>query len=457
MSPRLDLAYHFLAARYRWATLRGHSLATYQARRAQRLVQYVQAHSPFYRAHWRDHALADWRTLPIVDKRLMMDNFTEFNTYGVSRETAMQVALHAEERRDFSPVLPGPARLTVGLSSGTSGHRGLFLISPREQAAWAGVILARALPAIPWASVWAGGLRVAFFLRSNSNLYQQTHSALVQFRYFNLMQPLETSVAQLNTFQPAVLIGPPLLLGLLADEVRAGRLTIHPVRLISVADVLEPQEAQRLEAVFQIKVEQIYQCTEGLLAVTCAAGRLHLQEDVVAVQFEALTESEGLYTPIVTDLWRTTQPIIRYRLNDVVALDESPCPCGSEFRVLARIEGRCDDICYFSEMTSSKLRSFFPDTLRRMVLLAHPQIEDYLVVQDAPGQLRVHLALSATANLAQVAAAVQARVTDSVRGYGCRLERIEFVAGVPTPPLGAKRRRVQARRSQSSVSKENSS
>ncbi len=448
MPLRLDLAFHFLSARYRWAALRGAQLANYQERRARRLLNYVQVHSPFYRALWQGHDLADWRTLPIVDKRMMMDNFTEFNTHGVSREAAMQVALNAEESRDFSPVVPGAARLTVGLSSGTSGHRGLFLVGPQEQAAWAGVILARTLHTVPWRSVRNGGLRVAFFLRSNSNLYQQTQSALVQFRYFDLMQPLETSVSLLNEFQPEVLIGPPLLLGLLADERRTGRLAIHLARLISVAEVLEPQEAQRLESIFQMRVEQIYQCTEGLIAVTCVAGRLHIQEDLVAVQFESLAESPPdsapVYTPVVTDLWRTTQPIIRYRLNDVVALDDAPCPCASDFRVLARIEGRCDDICYFPEHASAHLRPFFPDAIRRMVLLAHPQIEDYLVIQESPGRLRVYLAVNSAVSFQQAAAAVQNRVDESVQRYGCRLEHIEFIAGIPAPAAGAKRRRVQA-------------
>jgi phenylacetate-CoA ligase len=383
----------------------------------------------------------------------------------------MQTALQAEESRDFRPALAGG--LTVGLSSGTSGHRGLFLVSPQEQAAWAGVILARALRHVPWRALRRGGLRLAFFLRSNSNLYEQTRSALLRFRYFDLMQPLETSVAALNDFQPEILIGPPLLLGLLAQEMDAGRLSIHPERLISVAEVLEAQDARRLEHAFQVCVEQIYQCTEGLMAVACAAGSLHVQEDLLAMQFEALGEVQPgeppVYTPVVTDLWRTTQPIIRYRLNDVVALNDAPCACGSTFEVLARIEGRCDDICYFPPAAGGRLRPFFPDTIRRMILLAHPDIQDYLAVQDAPGRLCVYLSTRpivgadgvrpdgirpdaplAPASFAHIAAAVHSRATEIVQGYGCVLDRtaagggIEVIEGVPPLPAGVKRRRVQA-------------
>lgn len=462
MPRSLDIAGHFLAARYRWNVLRGEKLANFQERRARRMVQFAQAHSPFYRRHWQGQDLFGWRNLPVVDKRTMMDNFTEFNTRGVALAEAMQTALQAEESRDFQPLLPGPDRLTVGLSSGTSGHRGLFLVDPGEQAAWAGIILARTLHHLPLDAVFRGGLRVAFFLRSNSNLYQQTRTSLVNFRYFDLMQPVEACVASLNTFQPEILIGPPLLLGLLAREFNTGRLKIRPARLISVAEVLEPQEAVRFQNTFQVRVEQIYQCTEGLLAVTCARGSLHLQEDLVAVQLEALggnsSGGEPAFTPVLTDLWRTTQPIIRYRLNDVVVPSQVACPCGSDFRALMRIEGRCDDICTFPSLADGSLRPVFPDTLRRMVLLAHPQIDDYRVVQDAPGRLRIHLALRepggapGSAGFHQAAEALRSQVERILHSHGCRLDptpgSLDIVEGVPAPAPGAKLRRVQARHAQ---------
>src|SRR5687767_209336 len=156
-----SFAAHFVAARWRWRHLRGAALERYHERRARAMAAYAARHAPFYRAHWAGRDLGDWRALPSVDKRLMMEHFSEFNTRGVGREQAMKVALRAERERDFRPTL---GDLTVGLSSGTSGHRGLFLVSPGEQIAWAATILARTLPRFRRA-----GYRVAFFLRANSN------------------------------------------------------------------------------------------------------------------------------------------------------------------------------------------------------------------------------------------------------------------------------------------------
>jgi phenylacetate-CoA ligase len=399
--------------------------------------------SPFYQAHFAGCDPRDWRTLPMVDKAMMMANFETFNTRGIHLTDAMTVALAAESRRDFSPTIDG---LTVGLSSGTSGHRGVFLVSKHEQRTWAGTIVARGLGGPLWRR-----RRIALFLRSNSNLYESLGGRWIDFRYFDLMTPLGDAVRALNQYQPDMLVGPPSLLTLLADAHSCGDLRIRPERVVSVAEVLEPQDEARLATVFNVQVEQVYQCTEGLLALSCAHGSLHMQEDIVALQLEPAAQpalglppakAEQRWFPIVTDLWRRTQPIIRYRLNDVLTLAPAPCPCGSAFRVIARIEGRCDDICYLIAL-SGQPRPFFPDELRRMVLLAHRGIEDYQVFQDRPGQLRVHLQVAAATDYGAVTDAMGRTVEESVTRHGCRMPELQLERGLARRLPGDKLRRVR--------------
>jgi putative adenylate-forming enzyme len=437
-SNRLLLTSHFVKACWRWQHLRGTALNSFQEMHAQKIIAYTYQHSPFYASHWAGHSLQDWRLLPTVDKALMMEHFDTFNTCEVKLKQAMEVALEAERSRNFHSSLHG---YTVGLSSGTSGHRGLFLANSWEQTAWAGTILARVLHKLPHKR-----LRVAFFLRSNSNLYEQIGSKLIEFRYFDLMLPLEEANDALNTFQPHIIVGPPSLLGFLAREQECGHLRSSPERLISVAEVLEAHEKQYIETTFNAPVHQIYQCTEGLLAVSCAKGSLHIQEDVVYIQLEALPDSKGRkFMPIITDLWRRTQPIIRYRLNDVLQMDYRPCSCGSSFRVIHAIEGRCDDVCYF-ETPDGGIRHFFPDTIRRMILLSRPEIVDYQAIQERRGQLSIHLAVSSQASFAEVAQSVLASVQTTVATYGCRQAIVRIEEGLQPPKPGVKLRRVQAQR-----------
>ena len=429
---RLDIAAHYIAARWRAATLHGRRLTEWQDQRAQRLVEQVRARSAFHRTHWHGLPSSDWRNFPTVDKALMMGNFDHFNTLGVTHDDAMQVALTAERDRDFSADLGG---FTVGLSSGTSGHRGLFLVTPAEQTRWAGTILARAVPDLTL------GHRVAFFLRANSRLYERT-SSVVQFRFFDLMQPLDAMIGALNTLHPKLIVGPPSLLGLLADARTSGALRAAPSRLISVAEVLEPHDRASIEAAFQAPVGEVYQCTEGLVAVSCRAGALHVQEDVMVMQREPATgDDPSRVTPIVTDLWRRAQPIVRYRLGDILRLDSMPCACGSSWQRIAAIEGRQDDLCWFPQ-ADDRLRAIFPDAIRRMVLLADDGIVEYRAEQPSAGALVLQVSLRDGAMFPAVAARLQHTVRVNLAEYGCRAVTVRVERDVPALPPGVKRRRV---------------
>ncbi len=259
---RLLILYHYFRTRWH-SRRRSHAeLRAWQAAQMARHVEWVLAHSPFYRAWWGETDA--WAEAPLINKAVMMAHFDTLNTVGVTRESALAVALRAERERDFMPTVQG---VTVGLSSGTSGTRGIFLVSPRERVAWAGTILAKLLPAPLWVPQ-----RVAFFLRANSNLYQTVASRTLQFRYFDLLEPLAGHIAALNEWQPTILAAPPSLLRLLAEAQAAGQLHMAPRKVISVAEVLDPVDEKVIIHQLGAPVHQVYQATEGLIATTCASG-----------------------------------------------------------------------------------------------------------------------------------------------------------------------------------------
>lgn len=373
----------YLGARWRFTRLRGDALVRFQDRRARAAVEFARRHSPFFRSHYGERDACEWRDFPTVDKAAMMANFDAYTTRGVSLAEVMPLALEGELEGGGPPTW---RRLTIGLSSGTSGHRGIFVADERERMTWAGTILARMLPAWP-----PRGYRVALLLRANNRLYDSVRSRWIDLRFWNIMTPIDELSTGLGEFAPHVLIGPPSLLVRIAERTSA----LRPRQVFSVAEVLDPEDEAIIERGFGQRVGQVYQSTEGLLAVSCPAGSLHIQEDLVAVQLEPVHENcagqdEARLTPIVTDLWRRVQPILRYRLNDLVTLQSGSCACGSAFRRLRRIEGRCDDVCrLIGRDGAAKL--IYPDVVRRMILLADPRIEDYRVEQPSPGEFLVHV------------------------------------------------------------------
>ncbi|WP_168122858.1 F390 synthetase-related protein [Paenibacillus sp. HB172176] len=403
-----------------------------------RRLRKVEAQSAYYRELWEGRPLTEWRHFPIIDKTAMMDNFDALNTAGIHKETAMELALKAEKSRHFDSRI---SNVSIGLSSGTSGSRGLFLVSDRERAAWAGAVLAKLLPGPLWRAE-----KIAFFLRSNSELYQTVRRKRLQFEYFDLLQDIELHIERLNKYRPGILAAPPSVLRLLADARTEGRLTARPHRIISIAETLDPLDARVIQEAFLIPIHQAYQCTEGFLASTCRFGTLHLNEDIVHIGKEYVDEDSSgrRFVPIVTDFSRSTQPIIRYRLNDLLSEAEEACPCGSVFTAIERIEGRCDDIFYMEKLADGALMPVFPDFIARAIIAAAPDIEEYRAIQHGANRLEIELQVAAEGDWERAKSQVAARIAELAGNIGCRIPSMMFSAYTFKPGIH-KLRRIERR------------
>lgn len=430
MSERLGILWHYFAARRAFTRWRNRAeLKAWQERQARWHLERVAACSPYF-GKLRDHLGTNrWRDWPTTNKAEMMSHFDNWNTAGVRLDEAFRMALEAERTRDFTPTLRG---ITVGLSSGTSGTRGLFLASASERRLWAGTLLARVLR-----GTLLNEHRAALFLRADSPLYQTVGSRRFRFEFFDLMQPLEDQWHRLQALRPTILAAPPGVLRRLATLPNADHLLAPPAILLSVADVLDETERALIKRGFHIDPGQLYQATEGFLAATCPHGRLHWNEDAVIIEKEWLDAARTRFTPIITDFRRFTQPIIRYRLNDVIVADQgSPCPCGSIFETFAAIEGRCDDALQLPALGGSASVTVFPDFVRRSMILALPEGLDYTVTQ--PSLIEWCVALSEDAPLEPV----QREVNDLCQRLGAIPPILTRVPWTPTA-LHAKRRRVR--------------
>ncbi|NGZ76300.1 F390 synthetase-related protein [Saccharibacillus alkalitolerans] len=432
----LHIVLQYAAARRRAAFRDRESLERWREPRIVRHLEEVRSRSPFYRELWEGRDVQDWRRFPQIDKKLMMDRFDALNTAGIRREDAMNLALEAERTRDFTPEIGG---LTIGLSSGTSGSRGLFLVSRQERLAWTGTILQRVLP---------GSLlqrhNIAFFLRADSNLYGSVRSRRVAFEFYDLLHPLERHVARLNAQRPSVLAAPPSMLRLLAEEARAGRLKIAPGHLVSMAEVLDPLDQKIIEETFGRRVYQVYQCTEGFLGASCSHGTLHLNEDVVHIEKDYVDEKRRTFVPIVTDFVRFAQPIVRYRLGDLLTEREAPCPCGSPFTAVERIEGRSDDLYVLPARSGSGFVTLFPDFVSRTIIGASADIEAYRAVLHAPDRLTLELDVRAEDKRPEIEEAVRRATQHLCERIGARKPEITFKPYAFVPG-GTKLRRVQRR------------
>ncbi len=294
----------------------------------------------------RDLAKQPLARFPIVDVADYRAQFQAYNRYGLSLEAATAAAL-ASEAGKASAL---PHGLSAGLSTGTTqATRGLFVTSPDERATYAGTILAKLVTPAQWSTT----RRVALCLRAGNLLYN-VDLAGMRLRFFPLEADPDETIRALREDRPDVLIAPPQLLLALASKAPDFRCP----RLFYGAETLNDVERAFITERLGVRPDPIYQATEGFLGAPCRLGTLHLNEDSLIIEREPL-DNQGRFRPIITDLRRRTQAVVRLRLDDV--LQETTCPCGSPLQAVKPLLGRVGDIWRLRDKVT------FPDEIQNLV------------------------------------------------------------------------------------------
>lgn len=279
---------------------------------------------------------------PIIDVSAIRANYGDWNSLGYSHDQLHAAAAAAETKGD-GEVAPG---LVAGYSTGTSGARGLFVASQAERADYIGQSLARLLPL----GTLFRRVRLALMLRANSRLYSDVGGGHFAFAHFPLDGPIGETRAALARFSPTILIAPSHRLVDLAGEVLAGRLAVPALgHIFFGAEPMGASERTWVEHALGARPDPIYQATEGFIGGACQYGKLHLNEHSLSIELEAVEGTSG-FRPILTDLRRFTQPIVRVRTDDFLEPDPAPCLCGYAGRVVRPVMGRVTDIWRFDNL-----------------------------------------------------------------------------------------------------------
>jgi putative adenylate-forming enzyme len=164
---------------------------------------------------------------------------------------------------------------------------------------------------------------------------------------------------------------------------------------------------------------------------------VHWNEERVHLEPEWLDDERRRFQPIITDFSRTTQLVVRYRLDDVLVASPGPCPCGRPSRGLDAIAGRADDVLGAPPLGGGPPVAVFPDLLRRAFALVDG-LRDYRLEQHgAEWRLRID-----AADAGEVLAAMRAELTDLTRRLAVRLPAL-CVEDWRQEPLQDKRRRIR--------------
>ncbi len=288
----------------RWSHSR---VETYQAQRLGRLRQHAYARSLFYKRFHAGQEEAPLHTLPVLTKTLLIEHFDEI---------VIDPGVRLQDVVRHLAMLQGDTRFRnrywANATSGSTGQRGIFLFDRSE---WVDFLAS-------WVRghAWTGhrldpvGLRIALVASGApwhmSARVGASFGRLVDALRLDAGQPIAELVANLNTFQPRMLLAYPSIAGTLAEEQVAGRLRIDPELIFTAAEVLTDQTREQVEGAWGKRLFDQYGATEsGGLAAECEQHkRLHLFEDRVVfevVDADGRPVPRGVYGELSRSGWRT--------------------------------------------------------------------------------------------------------------------------------------------------------
>ncbi len=418
------------------------SLEAHQETQLRHVLARAIADSPFHRRRLAgiDPAtfrLADLADLPVMTKEEMMAEFDEVVTDRRVTRSIVEAHLAAMDKRPdylFDEYLA----LTSG---GSSGVRGVFVYGwdAATDVMWAAIRNGLATPTPLRDDRRPGRTRMTMLAAGKG--YHATRAISGTFvASVNDLQPLAATmpideiVDALNEFQPDQVNGYPSRIASLIAEQRAGRLAIAPVRVVFWAEPFDDDLVQAVHEVWGAQVLNGFGSSEGLLGMSDPDGAtIRLAEDLTIIELvDADYRPVAPGTPsacvLVTNLFNPLQPLIRYRIDDVMVEHAADDPSGYRH---VTVTGRNDDPFRYGDVVVHPL-SF------ATVLGAVATITEYQVRQTTDGA-DISLVVWGPVDLASTAATLQTALAE--QGIASPVVRLEVVDRLDRNPATGKVRR----------------
>jgi phenylacetate-CoA ligase len=377
-------------------------------RRVRETVLYAARHVPFYRDLFRGEGL-DPRDIGTANdlSRLPL----------VPREEVL-----ADPRR-FRSDAPGTGDGVTLRSSGTTGvplnvfhDRGSVLAnvahSERERAVEATVIGKR----LRYTRAYLGLAGPENVNRIRGLMDAASYRPL-RPRHVTIAtdQPFEGVLAALDALRPDVLAGSGSYLeSLFQGLVESGGRFHRPLAVLYAWDHMTDAGREHIESL-GVPVLSRYSAMESLkIGFLCEQRRsFHLHEDLCHVE---IADRDGSNAPpghrgeiVISNLVNRGTVLLRYRLGDLGALSNEPCPCGRSARLLVDFGGRVSEIVRLPDGSPV-------DPLALAVAVRAPGVTRYQLVQVGPRRFQLRLQTSDRATYERVVADVLAAVRSVLRG-----------------------------------------
>lgn len=336
-----------LKTRVRIASNRRLSRTEFERRRLKRFrrfAAFVRCNSPYYGRIMREHGIDPSACVPeqfpIMTKADVMANFDEIVT---ARDLTLRgVEEFLRHSHESAELYRG--RYHIIHTSGSSGQVGYFVY---DEKSWArGIAQVSDTPSLGFVP---RRLRLAFLGATDGHYAgvsmagesrSRPFSLIYKARMFEVNAPLMKAVHEMNALQPDIVIGYGSALAALAEKQREGVLRIRPRMVANSGEPLPTSTHEAIERAFGPCMRNVYSCSEHLVIGVREAGTasMRLLEDDLMIEIRD-------DCTLITNLFNTIQPLIRYRLNDILAPAESEAY--RPYRAIDCVVGRVEQTARF--------------------------------------------------------------------------------------------------------------
>ena len=374
-------------------------------------------------AHWRDLEQSQWWTRDEIES-LQIDRLRDLLAYCYEHcrwyrnlWSDLGIDVHSVTSIDDLQAFPITTRNTMrdqgsqirsseqGLrfvsksTGGSSGSPLQFIIERqaddrRIAATFRGYSWAGAGPGTTQSYLWGVSLGDdPRWKRWKTRLYERGLYRRDVMDSFQLSQSnIEDYVLQLNRYRSTVLVAYTNPLYELARSIEERNLKVHrPNSILVGAEKLHDFQRVQIERVFRAPVFETYGSREfTLIGAECDRHcGLHLSFENLIVE---VVDEGGHPTPsgqegniVITDLFNTAMPFVRYAIGDRAVAGFDTCSCGRGLPLLKKVVGRQLDILQLPDGRTVP-GEFFPHLIKD-----YPAIRQFQVVQVRPNAIDLKL------------------------------------------------------------------
>jgi phenylacetate-CoA ligase len=202
---------------------------------------------------------------------------------------------------------------------------------------------------------------------------------------------VEDQVQYLQQLQAPVIEGYPSRLSQIAHTLcQNGINDIRPNLIITNSETLTDGDREIIERAFGVNPTNVYDSWElGNIGWECPRHEgLHINSDrlIVEIVKDANAPDDEYGEVVVTDLFNSAMPLIRYATGDMAVQSKNPCRCGRSFPLLNQIVGRRSEKLLRSDGSSVMAASPISAIMKNI-----DGVIAYQAVQDKIGKIKIYI------------------------------------------------------------------